>query len=63
MIEITEGHWFENKLHGFCFLQKEDGTTFEGLFVHGKREGFGKETYSHDPTHDWKEGVWVSNIL
>ena len=29
----------------------------------GKREGFGKETFGHLPTEDWKEGVWIDDEL
>lgn len=50
-------------MHGFCFQIKQDGSTFEGLYKMGKREGFGKETFGHLPTEDWKEGVWTDGEL
>ena len=42
LIQKTEGEWFEGKMHGFCFIYNQDGSTYEGMFVKGKRNGHGR---------------------
>ena len=60
IIEFTEGYWRDNHLHGHCFVQKQDGTRFHGIFSKGKRDGTGTEL-----TSDGKsiEGTWKNGNL
>ena len=60
-IEITEGTWVDNKLHGVCMqFNTKDCTFFEGMFVKGKKNGAGVMK-----TLEGKmiEGLWKDNHL
>ena len=44
LLEKTEGHFLNGKMHGFCYVLSADGTVFEGMFINGKRNGYGRES-------------------
>ena len=61
LIDKIEGHWKDGKLHGLCFQLYDDGSTFEGMYLNGKRNGYGRE--ANITGKEWAEGYWVDNVL
>ena len=45
-----EGDWADDKMHGEgLFTSENDGITYKGSYVRGKREGFGEQVYTPPP--------------
>ena len=55
VIEIIEGFWKENQLTGNCFVWRQDGSRFHGIYYKGKRDGNGTEKL---PDGRLIEGTW-----
>jgi len=52
--------WRDGKLHGQASVWKESGYLYDGMFVNGKKHGYGSE--SNGPG-DYKAGFWVDGSL